>query len=113
MPMKLENLISQPRDIHQWFEKVYRFLTKFKHYSVAVAPSSVSANTTSEQAFTVTGVNTNDIIIVNKPTHQAGLGIVGARASDTDEVSITYMNTTGGGITPTSETYDIVAIRKD
>lgn len=93
---------------------VFRFLSKFKHYQLAVSSaSSVGANTTSEQTFTVTGLTTNDVVYVNKPTHQTGLGIVGCRVSAADTIAITFMNTTGGGITPTSETYEIIAIRKD
>lgn len=115
MPIKLEF----PREYYlgwqNWLEKAWRWMTKFKHYQLAVSgASSVSANTTSEQTFTVTGLATTDVIIsVNKPTHQAGLGIVNARVSAVDTIAITYMNTTGGGITPTSETYEIVVVRKD
>lgn len=86
--------------------------TSVKVYSQALTPSAVSANTTAEQTFTVTGLGTNDIVFVNKPTAQAGLGIVGARVSATDTLAITFSNNTAGAITPTAgETYTIAAVR--
>lgn len=88
-------------------------LTKAVVYSQALSPSIVAANTTAEQTFTVTGVTTADkIIAINKPTAQAGLGIVGMRASAANTVAITFSNNTAAGITPTAaETYQIVALR--
>lgn len=83
--------------------------------SVALTPSAVSANTTAQQTFTVPGVKTTDVVIsVEKPSHQAGLGIVGARVTAADTVGITFSNNTGAGITPTAgETYDFVIARLD
>lgn len=83
--------------------------------SVALTPSAVGANTTAQQTFTVTGVKVGDVVVaVEKPSHQAGLGIVGARVTAADTVGITYSNNTGAGITPTAgETYDFVIARLD
>lgn len=83
--------------------------------SVALTPSAVSANTTAQQTFTVTGVKVGDVVVaVEKPSHQAGLGIVGFRVTAADTVGITFSNNTGAGITPTAgETYDIVIARLD
>lgn len=83
--------------------------------SVALTPSAVSANTTAQQTFTVTGVKVGDVVVaVEKPSHQAGLGIVGARVTAADTVGITFSNNTGAGITPTAgETYDFVVARLD
>jgi len=83
--------------------------------SVALTPSAVSANTTAQQTFTVTGVKVGDVVVaVEKPSHQAGLGIVGFRVTAADTVGITFSNNTGAGITPTAgETYDFVIARLD
>lgn len=81
-------------------------------YSQALTPAAVAANTTAEQTFTVTGINAGDIIHVNKPTSQAGLGIVGFRATAANTIGITFANVTAASITPTAaETYKIVAVR--
>ena len=72
-------------------------------------PAGVLTITTSEQTFSVPGLNVGDAVMVNKPTHQAGLGIVGARVSAANTLAVTYMNTTAATITPTaSEVYKVV-----
>ena len=86
-------------------------LTQYKLYSQSLAPASVAANTSAEQTFTVTGLTSADKVWVNKPTSQAGLGIVGVRVSASDTLAITYGNFTASPIVPTTETYNIVAVR--
>lgn len=75
----------------------------------------VSANTTEELTVTVKGLKTTDMIVgVSKPTHQAGLGITGARVSAADTLAITFMNPTGSGVTPTaSESYKVFVFRPE
>lgn len=82
--------------------------------SIVLSPASVAANTTAEQTFAVTGMGllAGDYVAVNKPTAQAGLGIVGARAAGTDSLAVTFSNNTAGAIVPTaSETYLVKAER--
>lgn len=82
--------------------------------SVALTPVAVAQATTAEQTFTVNGLLPGDHVVVNKPTAQAGLGIVGARVSAANTLAITYCNVpSGGNITPTAETYLILVSRKD
>lgn len=77
-------------------------------YRQALTPSSVAANTTVEQTFTVTGLVANSPVWVNKPSAQPGLGIAGCRVTATDTLGITFMNATSAVITPTAaETYII------
>lgn len=72
-----------------------------------LSPAQVAANTSAEQTFTVTGLAVGDIVsTINKPTAQAGLGIVGQRVSAANTIAITFANFTGVAITPTaSEAY--------
>jgi len=80
-------------------------------YATTQSPTSVAANTSAEQAITVTGVATGQLVIVNKPTSQAGLVVATARVSATNTVQITFGNDTAAAITPTaSETYYVTAI---
>ena len=95
----------------RWFRLLYGGFAKISTYSQELAPSSVAANTTAEQTFTVSGLSTNDVVFVNKPTLNAGVGIANARVSAADTLAITYINSTGGAVVPTTETYKIVAIR--
>lgn len=91
----------------KWFTTVADNIYRYDKYSVVFNPTSVSANTTSEQTVSITGVASNDFVMVSKPTHTAGLGIVNVRVSAKDTVAITFMNTTGSPIDPPSETYTI------
>lgn len=83
----------------------------FQH-QVALSPASVAANTTAEQTFTVSGLTLGGVVFVNKPTAQAGLGIVGARVSANNQIAITFSNNTASPIVPTAaEVYNIGVIR--
>lgn len=75
--------------------------------------TAADANTTVERTFTVPGLLVGDLVYVRKPTHQAGLGIVGARVSAADTLAVVYMNNTASPITPASETCQILWIRPD
>ena len=82
--------------------------------SVTLSPAAVSANTSAEQTFTVNGLLAGDHVVVNKPTAQAGLGVVGFRVSADNTLAITFGNFTGGSITPTaSEVYRVLVSRPD
>ncbi len=82
--------------------------------SVPIATAAVNANTTAERIFTVIGLDAGfDTVFVSKPTHQTGLGIVNARVSADDTLALTFMNNTGGGITPTTENYLLFVARHD
>lgn len=87
-------------------------LTKIAKYTAVLSPAEVGASTCAEELFTVTGITANDIVFVNKPTAQAGLGVAGVRASAADQVGITFCNATAAPITPTAtQTYLFGAIR--
>lgn len=77
-----------------------------------LSPALIVLNTTAEQTFTVNGLLTGDFVQVNKPTAQAGLGIVGQRVTAANTLGITFSNNTGSSITPTaSEVYVIKVTR--
>lgn len=80
-------------------------------YATTQSPTSVAINTAAEQALTVTGVAPGQLVIVTKPTAQAGLIVGTARVSGANTIQITLGNDTGTVITPTaSETYLVTAI---
>ena len=74
---------------------------KLKLISIALSPALIVLNTTAEQTFTVPGLAVGDWVFVNKPTAQAGLGIVGCRVTAANTLGITFSNNTGSSITPT------------
>lgn len=70
--------------------------------NVPLSPAQVAANTTAEQTFTVSGLLVGDFVEVNKPSVQAGLGIVNTRVSAANTLAITFANNTASPITPTA-----------
>ena len=76
-----------------------------------LAPTSVAANTTAEQTFTVVGlpfVNSSPAtVFVNKPSFQAGLAIAGCRISAANTLAITFENITASAIIPATEIYTV------
>lgn len=62
-------------------------------------------NTTQEIDVTITGLTVGMFVAVNKPSQSAGIGIVNARVKAADTLSIQYVNATGSGVNPDSETY--------
>jgi hypothetical protein len=84
-------------------------------FSVTLSPASVAPNTSAEQTFSATGIGllSTDLVVVQKPTAQAGLVLGGARPTATaDQLAITFGNLTAATITPTaSEVYVIGVFR--
>lgn len=81
-------------------------------FSVTFNPASVAAATTAEQALTVPGVRIGDVVVLNKPTLTAGVGVVGSRVSDNDTVMVTFVNATAAAVDPGSEVYLVAVFRK-
>lgn len=86
-------------------------VTKIAVYAPSLDVASVAANTTAEQTFTVAGLTTADKVFVNKPSLNAGLGIVNARVSAADTLALTFVNATAAAIDPAAETYAVIAFR--
>lgn len=90
-------------------------------YASLQSPAAVAQGTSAEQTLTIqTGTGftmqlaTGDLLYVNKPTSQAGLGVGNVRVSSANTMGITFTNipAAGGNITPTaSQGYAVVAIR--
>jgi hypothetical protein len=85
-----------------------------RRFQATLTPAIVATIVTAEQAFTVGpgGMNINSSFVgVTKPTHQSGGMPVQARVSSATQISITYVNPTAAGVTPTAgEVYQFVVI---
>lgn len=80
-------------------------------YATTQSPTTIAPNTAAEQALTVTGVAAGQLVIVSKPTAQAGLVLGTARVSGANTIQVTFGNDTAASITPTAtETYVTTAI---
>lgn len=64
-----------------------------------------ATNTTQETDVTIPGLTVGMFVAVNKPSHSTGVGIVNVRVKAADTLSIQYVNATGSGVNPASETY--------
>jgi hypothetical protein len=80
-------------------------------FNLTLSPASVANATSAEQTFTFTGMLATDYVSVNKPTAQAGLGIVGAR-SGAGFIGITFGNLTAATITPTASEVYLVHVER-
>ena len=54
-------------------------------------PASVATATTAEQTVTVPGARVGDFVFLSKPTATTGVGIVNARVSATDTLSLIHI----------------------
>lgn len=89
-------------------------LWKVGSFLLTLSPTSVQPNTSAEQAFASTGIGllTTDLVVVNKPTVQAGLVIGNVRVSASDTLAIEFGNLTSATITPTaSQAYTVGVFR--
>ena len=83
-------------------------------FNLTLSPASVAGATSAEQTFSTTGIGllTTDVVLVQKPTSQAGIGIVGSRVSAADQLAITFMNATAATVVPTSsQVYQVTVLR--
>lgn len=81
-------------------------------FSITLSPTSVAPNTSAEQTFSATGIGllTTDLVVVQKPTSQAGLVIGGTRVSAADQLAINFGNLTAATITPTAAEVYVVGV---
>ncbi len=77
-----------------------------KIFAITITPSSVSANTTSMQTFTVQGLAVGDYINCAAASAQtAGIVVGSSRVSGTNTLEIQFGNLTGGTLTPVAGVY--------
>jgi hypothetical protein len=82
--------------------------------SASITPSSVTAETCSEQSFAVSGVNSGDMLLgVQLATHSPGTNIAigGWRVSATNTVAIQFCNVSRSNSTPATGTYTFALLR--
>ena len=80
---------------------------------VVFNPASVATITTAEQTTTVVGLKVGDMVISQKPTNTAGVGVVNCRVSAADTLAVTFVNPTAGSVDAASETWRFLVIRPD
>lgn len=94
-----------------WLRRLQQVFPKVETYTVSLTPASVAANTSAEETYTLSGLNNQDLVLVNPPSATAGLGLAGARVSADNTLALTWLNATGGALSPPSGTYRVVSVR--
>jgi len=97
-----QSLVGMPPEIAKRLPRTYTF---------ALTPTAITAASVEEQTFTASGLSTDDIVHVSKPTTQADIGIVNARVSAANTLAIAFINVDAASArTPTAaEVYKVVA----
>lgn len=98
-------------ELFQWLQNLQLRLPKTNSYSVTITPALIPA-VGNLQTFTVTGLVTTDVLKVSPSALDAGIGIGWARVSAANTMQVSFTNSSGGGITPASGTWYIVATRQ-
>lgn len=73
-------------------------------YTETIDLGSVAANTSEEEALTVTGVTTDDVVIaVIPPSIEAGIVVTSCRITAADTVALQVINSTAAAVDHASE----------
>lgn len=96
---------------HRWLNKLRNLFHAHDVIEASLTPAEVAANSIEEEAFAVTGIVSGAYVSVSPPAITSGAAPMCARASDTDEISITFANDTGGPVTPAAGVYVIHQVR--
>jgi hypothetical protein len=79
--------------------------------TVTLSPAAIAPATVIEQTYNVTGVRAGELIVVNKPTCDVGVDIVGMRAVSEGVLGLTWANPTAATVTPTaSQSYTVISV---
>lgn len=84
---------------------------KLEVRDITVDLGNVTAATSAETDVTVDGLAVGDMVFVNKPSLEAGIGIVNCRVKAADTLAITTMNATAGAINEASETFKLLIVK--
>lgn len=80
-----------------------------KVIAVTLAPGVCAPATTTEQAFTVPGVQAGDYVNANfNGAQTAGVAISNVRITGANTVVIQFINATAGGVTPAAGSYGMI-----
>lgn len=81
----------------------------------SITPVAVLANITAEQAFTVKGLQPNDMVsgYAFGAAQTAGIGIANMRVSAADTLQIGFSNSTAGSLTPIAGVYYLCVCRPE
>ena len=78
-------------------------------FTASLTPTSVTGHSSSDQAYTVAGIQTSQLLLnVIPPSGTGNTGIGSARITATNQVTITWINANNNAATPPAGTYRFV-----
>lgn len=83
-------------------------------FNITLSPAIVNTVTAPEQNFAATGIGLilGDQVHVQCMAPLAGVGVINARVSATDQLTLQFVNPTAGNLTPTASTqYRVTVLR--
>jgi len=96
----------------RWFSTISDQSIQIIRFTPTLAPALVAANSSAEQTLPVAGLRLDDVVVaLSYVTHDVGVVVYNPRVTAVDTLALSFANTTGGGITPTSQIYTIHIIR--
>lgn len=112
LPPPLNKDFEASADGLYWLELVHQRLVDIRSLTFSWNPASLAAATHAEEAVTVSGLNTDDIILaIIKPTFTQGFLVGQGRVSAADTLAIQVANCTVSTSDPAEETYTLVYIK--
>ena len=98
----------------KFFRQIITSVPRTATYEVELNVANVPANSTSQQNFTVVGLELDDIVYVNQPTNLATIYVLSAWVSAKDQVTMLFWNNSGGAVDPpaTGIKFKLVSIRR-
>jgi hypothetical protein len=97
--------------LYAWLSNLQLIFPKISTYEALMDLANIGATSYSTQIFTVTGLDVRDVIIVNPPALTSGLYLLSYYVSAANTLSLTFYNSTVGGINEAAATYKIMACR--
>lgn len=79
--------------------------------AVNINPTSVAANTSAEQTFTVPGLKVGDFVVIVRPSLFAGFCVIQARVSADNTLAIQFANVTAAPIDVGAQDYPVAWFR--
>lgn len=103
------NVTTQPDTVQYPVGNVWKLGT----FAISLTPTAVSTITAPVQNFANTGIGllTTDAVLVTPPGTTAGVAQAAAYVSAADQLSIQFVNPTGGSLTPPAGTYLVTVFR--
>lgn len=86
-------------------------ITKIVSGTASVNLPSILTGATGSATFTVTGADTDDVVVINPPSLTSGLAFAGAAVTSANTVTVYALNASGGTIDEAAKTFRYALIK--